>query len=209
MLFFPVLLLETSSRYNPDIRVVREWGGLKLLVNGSRQSGRYIRMLWKRAFHKFRLERLDDIQSILVLGIGGGTVIELLATRYPGASITAVDIDSTMIAMAKEYFGIGAIPNVRLVRAEAKAFIERAKKDAYDLVIVDLFIGREIPRFVESAQFYRSIKQTLKPDGVLILNYLRERAYETKSETVFLRLKTMFRDVGDFPIANNRFFYAT
>src|SRR3989344_462699 len=103
MLFFPVLLFKTSSRFNPDIRVVREWGGMKLLVNGSRQSGPNIRKLWERAFRAFRLDAVGTIKSILVLGIGGGTVIELLSARFPTAAITAVDVDQTIIDIAKDY----------------------------------------------------------------------------------------------------------
>ncbi len=201
-------MLRIASTHNPDIRVIREWGGMKLLVNGSRQSGPYIRGLWEKAFTRFPLKDIGGVKTILVLGLGGGTVIELLAKRYPTANITAVDIDPAMIAIAKEYFGIDKIPNVRLVRADAKQFVERAKKDAYDLVIVDLFIGREIPGFVESEQFYRSLKEVRTPDGVIILNYLRELEYQKKSDTLFSALNALFGDVHDFPLANNRFFFA-
>ena len=83
MSFFPKTVLKISSRYNADIRVVREWSGMKLLVHGSPQSGSYIRMLWSRALRKFHVDSLQTIHSILVLGVGGGTVIDLLAKRFP------------------------------------------------------------------------------------------------------------------------------
>lgn len=207
---FPQTVLRTSSRYNPDIAVIREWGGYKLLVSGSRQSGPYIRKLWERAFETFHLERLIPIRSILVLGIGGGTVIELLATRFSRATITAVDIDQTMIDIANRYFRLDQTARLHTLRQDADAFVrkEARGKKKYDLVIVDLFIGREIPAFVRSGTFYHMLKRVLAPGGIVILNYLRELAYQQKSDVLFLTLKRLFREVYDYPIANNRFFFA-
>ena len=207
MLFFPVLLFKTSSRFNPDIRVVREWGGMKLLVNRSRQSGPYIKKLWERAFRAFRLDTVGTIKSILVLGIGGGTVIDSLAKQYPTATITAVDIDPTIINIAKEYFGVSKLPNVGLVQEDAEKFVYKKMKP-FDLIIVDLFIGREIPKFVESVLFHRALKRLCASDSVMVINYLRELEYQKKSDALFQTLKTIFRDVRDFPVANNRFFFA-
>lgn len=202
---FPHVVVKTSSKYNPDIRIIREWRGLKLLVNGSRQSGPYIKKLWEQAFREFRLKQLQNIKSILVLGIGGGTVIELLSTRYPQAAIAAVDIDSTMIAIAKEYFQIDHIPRLRIIRADAKEF---SSSQQFDLIIVDLFIGREIPRFVSTTGFYQRLRKMLSPRGALILNYLRELEYQRKSDALLRSLQRIFSDVRDFSIANNRFFFA-
>lgn len=201
-----MFFLRTSSPYNPDIRVIREWGGYKLLVNGSRQSGPYIKMLWEKAFRAFHLHERKNTQSILVLGIGGGTVIEILSKRYPSASITAVDIDPAIISIAKDYFRLDRIPQLRIVRADAKAF-SSAKQ--FDLIIVDLFIGREIPAIVSQSTFYERLKKMLSPHGIIILNFLRELEYQNKSNTLFDVLKRIFSDVRDYQIANNRFFFAS
>lgn len=202
----PRTVLRTSSDYNDDIRVVREWGGMKLLVNGSRQSGQHIRNLWLRAFHAFRLETFREITSILVLGIGGGTVIELLAVRYPQAKITAVDIDQTIIDIAKRYFHMDQISKLQILRNDANTFVKGRKH--YDLIVIDLFIGRKIPAFVGQKTFFQRLKRILAPGGRLVLNYLREREYQKKSDGLFLKLDAMFPDVRDYPIANNRFFCA-
>src|SRR3990167_4267490 len=92
---FPQTILRTSSKYNSHIRINEERGKLKLLVNGSRESGEYIEKLWKEAFAAFGLgSGLNAPQglppSILVLGVAGGTVIHLLHHMYPIATITGV-----------------------------------------------------------------------------------------------------------------------
>src|SRR3990170_5760994 len=132
----PQTIARFSTKYNEDIRVVEESGKPKLLVDGSRQSGGYVEWLWKKAFAAFKLGSglkgpQGLIPTILVLGVGGGTVIHLLHKRYPDAHITAVDIDPKMIEIGKRFFALGTIPNLSLVVADAEKFIK--KKTHFDL----------------------------------------------------------------------------
>jgi len=192
----PQAIARFSTKYNEDIRVIEESGKLKLLVNGSRQSGVYIEWLWKKAFSVFGL---GSYQSILVLGVGGGTVIHLLHKRYPDAYITAVDIDPTMIDIGVKYFGLGGVPNLTLVTADAKNFkITRA----YDLVVVDLFIGRHIPDFVSSVAFLKRLE-----GSTVIINYLRELEYKEKSQKLQTLLEKIFPVVKNYQIARNSFYF--
>lgn len=200
------MLFKTSSSYNQEIRVFGGFWGPKLFVNGSWQSGPYIRKLWTSAFKKFRIDRLSNIQTILVLGIGGGTVIELLARQYPNATITAVDIDKTMIDIAKRYFRSDSIANLRVVCGDAKVFVRSCSR--YDLVIVDLFIGPKIPEFVSSLPFLKSLYAIITSDGHCCINYLRELEYREKSDELMLRLNALWGHVEDMNLYNNRFFFA-
>lgn len=204
----PHTLFRTSSRYNQDIRVIEEWGKRRLLVNGSRQSGPTIQELWVRAMEAFPLADLPKRPSLLVLGVGGGTVMGLLAERIFEPRITAVDIDPAIIAIAKRYFGLDSLPHMHLVVNDAKKFIQSAPGHAYDLVVIDLFIGRIIPDFVASPSFYQSLKRCLKPRGIILINYLWEHEYQHKSDALKEILQRIFHDVADFAISNNRFFFA-
>ncbi len=198
--FIPQVVARFSTKYNRDIRIVEESGKLKLLVNGSRQSGEYIEWLWKKAVAAFGL---GSCRSILVLGVGGGTVIHLLHKRYPATQITAVDIDPKMIEIGKTFFGLDTIPELKLVVADAAEFVK--KKIHFDLIIIDLFIGRHIPDFVGDTKFLTKLKQR---GGMVVINYLRELEYFDKSVELENQLKRVFNKVKDFPIARNRFFLA-
>lgn len=207
----PRTVLRTSSPYNRDIRVIEEWGELKLLVNGSRESGPYIRTLWEAAFKAFDLEAVQRISSILILGVGGGTVIKLLADRYPLARITAVDIDPVIVEIAKRYFRLDAIANLCFVLGDAQTVVKAHMKsrNKYDLIIVDLFIGSDIPDFVASRAFYQSLNVLLRSDGVILLNCLLELSYKEKSDRLHLLFQDMFKDIRDYRCFNNsnRFFF--
>lgn len=207
---YPQTVLRKSSHHNADIRVIREWVGYKLLVNGSPQSGSYIRMLWSRAIRKFRIDRIQHVDSILVLGVGGGTVIEMLAKHFPNASITAIEIDQVIIRIAKQYFEIDKHPNVHLVRADANAYVRELarKKKVFDLVIVDVFIGPKIPEFVSLPTFLNLLQAITQTHGCVLINYLRELEYQEKSDALIVRLRALWRYVEDMKLYNNRFFLA-
>lgn len=194
--FIPQEVARFRTKYNPDIRIVEESGKLKLLVNGSRQSGKYVEWLWKKAFSAFNL---GPCRSILVLGVGGGTVIHLLRRRYPDAHITAVDIDPQMIEIGKKYFGLSRVPNLELIIADAKDYKNTRR---YDLVVIDLFIGRHIPDFVSSVAFLKRLE-----GSVVIINYLRELEYKEKSQQLQGMLERMFSIVKNYQIAHNSFYF--
>lgn len=206
--FFPQTIFRATSRYNHDIRVIEENGKYKLLVNGSRQSGAYIRNLWEQAFRAFHITPGSSVRSILVLGVAGGTVIHLLGNMYPDASIVGVDIDDVMLAIGRTYFGLSDMKHVTLVHEDAGRFIAKAgrRKMRYDAIAVDLFLGRTIPSFVKNPSFLLLLKSIRSQDGWMVINYLRELEYEKQSQTLEASLKKIFSNVSDFPIARNRFF---
>ncbi len=201
---FPQTKLISSSKYNRLIRVNEESGKYKLLVNGCRQSGAYIEMLWKKAFRTFYIQSDQSVKSILVLGVGGGTVIHLLHTLYPKALITGVDIDTKMITIGKNHFGLNTISGLTLITADAQTFVR--KSGAFDLVIVDLFVGGDIPDLVSGKEFLIYVRKRLGPNGRLVINYLQERTYKEKSNRLKISLQSIFPRVSDVPIERNRFF---
>lgn len=204
---YPQTIARFTSPYNKDIRVVEEHARYKILVNGSPQSGPYIENLWKRACQSFGIPQKHVPRSILVLGIAGGTVIHLLRHWYPKARITAIDIDKTMIDIGKKFFELDRINNLILKKADAKNFIHQTKQK-YDLVIVDLSFGRNIPTFVSMHRFLSAIKKLRTHQGVIIINFLREKEYREISDTLKNTLLQIFATVREKPIFLNRFFFA-
>lgn len=202
---FPKIVARTTSPYNHDIRILEEKGKYKLLVNGSRQSGDYVRELWQYALCRFGIIPSPDIRSILVMGVGGGNVIQLLSAIYPHADITGVDIDPEIVRIGKKYFGLDRIKNLHLTISDARRFVTETHK-TWDLVIVDTFIGPTIPAFVQDRSFLLNLKRITKKNGILVINYLREREYRVLSNVFFSKLKELFPSVGTCEIYYNRFF---
>lgn len=205
---YPRVIARYSTPVNRDIRVLEEKGKYKLLVDGSRQSGEYVLKLWQEALCAFGIIPSPEVSSILVLGVGGGTVIHLLHALYPEAKITGVDVDARMIDIGKKYFGLGKVGGLTLTVADAKEFLlgAAAKKKQWDMVVVDLFVGAAIPAFVGEESFIRNLKRIMASKGILLINYLHEREYISLAALLLCTLEKIFRSVRDCEVYNNRFF---
>lgn len=202
---YPQTIARFSSAYNKDIRVVEEQGKLKILVNGSPQSGPYIEKLWRKALGSFGFPNTINPRSILVLGIAGGTVIHLLHDWYPSAKITAVDIDQTMIDIGANFFELNSIKNLTIKNIDAQKFIS-SNRTTYVLIIVDLSFGRNIPPFVTTRKFLSDIRALVSENGIVVINFLREKEYKEISSDLKQTLMGLFDYVAEKAIFLNRFF---
>ncbi len=207
----PEKVAEFHSPYNHYIRINRESNRMKLLVNGSPQSGKYIEQLWNSAFKAFGVGHGGQAKKILVLGVAGGTVIRMLHGFFSDAVITGVDIDPLMITIGKKYFGLDDVAGLRLIRSDANTFIQSTvkKNKQYDMVILDMSFGRVIPKFVTSPTFLRRIRSTLSSSGCVVINYLRELEYQKQSDKLMRTLQNIFLVVHDHTIFRNRFFFVS
>lgn len=205
---FPRRLLKTNSPYNADIRVLEEYGKPKLLVNGSRQSGEYVKGLWRKALLALGILPDPTIKKILIFGVAGGDIIYLLRDIFPTAEMTAVDIDKTMIEIGKQYFGLRSLQYVSFYVSDVRDFIKK-NKITYDIVVLDTFNGWSVPDFVFDERFLKQLRTMVRSHGKLIINYIGEKEYKIKSDILFEKLETLFPMVQDVIIYLNRFFLAS
>lgn len=204
--FIPRFVLQSHSSYNDEILVVEKEGEFNLLVGGSFQSGKYMRGIWKKTFDTFQLKNLS-VSSILVLGVGGGTAIKLFQTLFPQTQIDAVEIDNTILTIADSYFDLKESETLHLIEGDAKKFLTRSKKK-YDLVLVDIFSGPDVPEFVQKREFFSDIADHLSVSGTVLFNFLRDHGYEGKIEGMRRIMNQVFLNTREYPIKHNLFFLA-
>jgi len=203
----PLTVHRDSSEFNTDIRVIIESGRKKLLVNGIQQSGPMIDGFWNFAFSNVTLPEEKAVRSILILGVGGGTVVGRLAAMYPKAVMTGVDIDAAILRAGELHFGLSEFRHLKLVTADAEAYVKKNKKK-YDFIIADLYIGRDIPAFESSAAFIRDVKKNLTKGGHLLINFLHDGAYKSRAAKLETLLMKEFRHVETARLPYNLFFMA-
>lgn len=75
--------------------------------------------------------------KILVLGVGGGNIIHTINRFVKNAEITAIDLDSLNLFVAKKYFGLNYI-NCELITGDAFNFLLKTTKK-FDFIIDDIF----------------------------------------------------------------------
>lgn len=124
--------------------------------------------------------------SILVIGLGGGTLPTALARILPGAVIDTVEIDPAVVKVAQAYFGFEPGPRQRVFVEDGRAFVERARREGrrYDMVMLDAFDMNYVPAHLLTVEFFEHVKAVLSGQGVLVANsFARSRLYDRESAT--------------------------
>ena len=81
---------------------------------------------------------LTPSPSLLVLGLGGGCLPSFLHTQLPEASITAVDIDNTIIDIAHQYFKLDT--HIKTIACDGVKYVKylEMKNETVDYLFVDI-----------------------------------------------------------------------
>jgi len=186
--FVPELLEKTGSKYNSDIRVYQFLNEYRLEIGGLTQSAQIMADIWQEGL-KFLLPKSFKPKSILMLGFGGGSTPKMLNHKFPKAKITSVEIDPVVIKLAKKYFKADSI-NQELINQDATDYIKKINPNkVFDLVLVDLFIGFEIPKKFQDPKFLKVVK---KHADVLLLNRLNWDSHEINTMLFLDLLKQTF-----------------
>ena len=122
--------------------------------------------------------RADRAAPVLILGLGGGSVIPLLRKKYNYyGKITAVEIDAAIIEIAINEFGIEAHQPLELVCADAEIYVS-STPEKFGLIIIDLFLDLEVPGQFFSEDFWKNLAGLLQPGGKIIFNAGVNSAHE-------------------------------
>jgi spermidine synthase len=110
-------------------------------------------------------------ESILMIGLGGGSLAKYCHRHLPQARITVVEINPEVIA-ARDAFQVPADGELfSVVQGDGAAFVRSAPRDSYDVILVDGFgPGGEQPEDLCSLAFYKACRAALRTSGVLMVN---------------------------------------
>jgi spermidine synthase len=109
-------------------------------------------------------------RRILVVGLGGGALPRFLHRNFPEAAVDVVEIDAEVLQVAVQYFGFPRDPRLGVHIEDGRLFIARAPAAAYDVIVLDAFADKDVPRHLTTVEFLRGVRRTLSPDGVVVSN---------------------------------------
>ncbi|MBU2940787.1 methyltransferase domain-containing protein [Lacinutrix sp. C3R15] len=121
---------------------------------------------------EYALSRIElkEIKHVLLLGLGGGSVIYSLREKFGfNGHIQAVEIDDKMISIAKNDFNISASQNLTISKYDAYKFVQENNKKQ-DLIIIDLFINNQVPSQFYSSFFCENVSKLMNKNGYFIFN---------------------------------------
>lgn len=81
---------------------------------------------------------LEGVSSVLVLGMGGGSIIHSLRDTFAYTGrIDAVEIDPVVIDIAKKEFGIQESEHTRIFNADALEYVKQCPSQV-DIIVIDI-----------------------------------------------------------------------
>jgi spermidine synthase len=125
-------------------------------------------------------------QSILIIGLGGGTLPQALHQVLPESRIDVVEIDPAVVRVAKRFFNFRTGDLVRVEEVDGRVFVKRAQREGrqYDLIMLDAFDHEYIPEHLLTREFLQEVASLLSPQGVLAANtFSSSRLYDHESVT--------------------------
>lgn len=129
-----------------------------------------LQRILRRGLQSIGFKNIKDSNSILVLGIAGGSVIKTLVNEIEfKGEITGVEIDPEIISLADKYFKLNEIQNLTIIIEDANQFVQKTNK-TFDLIIIDIFQDNSMPEFLFETVFIKNTKSLLIPGGYLLFN---------------------------------------
>ncbi|MEJ2120692.1 MAG: fused MFS/spermidine synthase [Alphaproteobacteria bacterium] len=112
----------------------------------------------------------DNLDKMLMIGLGGGTTSRYVARHVKDIDVTVVELDRGVIKMTKKHFKLKEGPRYHIIERDGRVHLMRNRKARYDIIMVDAFRGGYVPFHLLTREFYELLKKRLTPGGVAVFN---------------------------------------
>src|SRR5882724_654284 len=113
-------------------------------------------------------------RHILMIGLGGGSLVKFCHRHLQGTRLTVVEIDPDVIEL-REWFHIPADDErLRVILGDGAEFVRQGDWMA-DILLIDAFDRGGVAPSLASDDFYARAFRCLGPNGVLVMNLAGER----------------------------------
>lgn len=209
------ILLERKSPYNSiyvsedddGLRILRfeRWGARQTVVKPGDPD--HLELPYARVV-PVAFVFVEEPKSALVIGLGGGTIPSFLRKRFPAMHIDAVDIDPTVVAVAKSHFDFREDARMHAHVEDGRRFVERAPR-RYDLVVLDGFGTDSVPPHLTTREFLQAVRRILTPRGITVGN-LWSREVNSLYDSMVKTYRAVYDDllIVDVPGSGNKILIA-
>lgn len=140
---------------------------------------------------------LPHPRRIVLIGLGGGSLMKFCATRLPAVDFTAVDISPEVIAFRDLFQLPPDDARLRILEADGAAYMQETEK-GIDVVLVDAFDEHGFAPPLANRAFLDHIFSKLSGNGVLVINLAGEK--ETYAGLIGLAMDVFDEQVIVFPV---------
>jgi spermidine synthase len=167
---FPIAVIKKQSSRSQTLEVTWNDGQLVLDSKNANYSFGSLQRILRYGLKEIGFEKVASMDEILVLGVAGGSVIQTLRKEIKHQKrITGIEIDEEVLEIAKTYFQLDEVENLRLIVYDAFEFVLRTK-NKFDLIIIDVFDDIQMPNFLFETFFLHRLHEILNPHGKVLFN---------------------------------------
>lgn len=208
-MIFPQVRARYQSQFNGEIKVVEFYGMKYLDVGGLMQSGRVVEEIFAQGLQKYcKSHPAYAAKNVLVLGLGGGSVLTAIHKYFPEAHIQGVEIDPQIIRAGREHFELDSHVNFTVKIADALDLRTNLGKN-YDLIIVDMFTGYAVPQKVSTKSFLNRLRRLLSSKGIVVFNRLYFKEHKEEADQFAEKVRQSFAKVEMQPVKSNMLLFAS
>ena len=123
-------------------------------------------------------------RSVLLIGLGAGSLTKFLHRHRPAAHLTVVEIDPEVVDVARQHFKLPTEDaRLEVIIDDGASWLAGtpASKRRFDLILVDGFDENARTGLLDSLPFYLNCKARLSSTGLLVTNLLSKRKGVRKS----------------------------
>lgn len=115
---------------------------------------------------------IEDPHAIAQLGLGAATLTKACYRQFPQATVTAVELNPSVIAICASMFKLPPEDErLRVLEMDAMDFVlDAANHDAYDVLQCDLYDATARGPVLDTPEFYQACNACLTERGVMTVN---------------------------------------
>jgi len=113
-------------------------------------------------------------KRIVLIGLGGGSLIKFCYQRMPGTQLTAVELDPNVIAFRDTFLMPPDDSRLHVLEADGAQFLETTEK-GIDALLVDAFDKTGFAPSLANREFFDNAFAKLSGNGVLVINLAGEK----------------------------------
>lgn len=146
-------------------------------------------------------------KNILIIGLGGGTLINVFIELFPNAKIDVVELNPEIVQIAQNFFSFKPNNNTNIIIDDGYNFVDSCSSDKdYDVIILDVFDKDNVPEKFFTSHFVIMLKSILNQNGVVAINTLEETKLNIVENNPY---KKNFNYYFDFTDGGNKLIFAS
>ncbi|MBS1140676.1 MAG: Spermidine synthase-like protein [Proteobacteria bacterium] len=113
-------------------------------------------------------------KRIVLIGLGGGSLIKFCHRRMPGTQLTAIELDPNVIAFRDAFMVPPDDERLQIIEADGAEYLENTEK-GIDALLVDAFDKTGFAPSLANREFFDNAYAKLSGNGVLVINLAGEK----------------------------------